>query len=687
MFKCETCRRPFESKKGLANHKRKCTQINSNELSQEELITSQNSNFDASPEFLIPSITTDDIHIPLTSTISTAELDHLTQTSDPINTSIAPTTMSENNIPISTTTCLSGPINTYQELQESYFTATYGSSEAIKAQSMDDFLQKTECSNDINSSLMLKLYEFGMQAKLSRNNGDALLNLIKMFNPQEKVPATWKTVTRNVRDKKVKEFKYTEKNVPWPVLWNMSNWKGKGNVPEEIIIRVRDPLEMLAYQCIDPILQFGWKNQIRYSYTQQFLEGTTTQLLGELMTTPWARDNESYIRNNKNKDGILLTCLLYSDGVSLGKTNNTKTNSVMGTCANFDFELITKDIAKFSLGNIPEVSEVSKATLIQHLVENGFTETGAKKEIQTFTLLVEQSFWKEVVRPFRRASDNGAYMHILGLGLRVVFPLFTSPVGDDPALKRQCLVYEGHSNYPCIKCEYPLRGGVLYNPDIHKNRNANEIIADCKRAEDIINHSNKGRNKKVGNNTGNVIQKLQSKGIHPMCNAFHEKDVMGINSSIYDVTSDTFHVFLAGIMKTGTIAICTIVDCISFHVTKEYKNNNGIMDARLNLFWNVPKMKHLSWTVFRKGLSELATKKSKFKKKSHGGSGGGYRSSHFSCALLQLYFAVVFYFLFHQFILILLFIRSDLMDLYYPICQDLNTKIQNLALLLGMCRR
>jgi hypothetical protein len=43
---------------------------------------------------------------------------------------------------------------------------------------------------------------------------------------------------------------------------------------------------MLAYQCVDPILQFGWKNHIKYNYTQQHIEGTTNALLDELMTTP-----------------------------------------------------------------------------------------------------------------------------------------------------------------------------------------------------------------------------------------------------------------------------------------------------------------------------------------------------------------------------------------------------------------
>jgi hypothetical protein len=52
-----------------------------------------------------------------------------------------------------------------------------------------------------------------------------------------------------------------------------------------------------------------------------------------LMTTPWARENETHVRT-KNQNEILLTCLLYLDGVSLGKSNNSKINSGMGYTAN-----------------------------------------------------------------------------------------------------------------------------------------------------------------------------------------------------------------------------------------------------------------------------------------------------------------------------------------------------------------
>ncbi len=77
-------------------------------------------------------------------------------------------------------------------------------------------------------------------------------------------------------------------------------------------------------------MQYGWKKHIKYNDTHQTIEGTSTELLGELMTTPWAHENETHIRT-KNQNRILLACMLYSDRVSLGKSNNskTKTNSVI----------------------------------------------------------------------------------------------------------------------------------------------------------------------------------------------------------------------------------------------------------------------------------------------------------------------------------------------------------------------
>jgi hypothetical protein len=45
--------------------------------------------------------------------------------------------------------------------------------------------------------------------------------LIKCFKPKERIPASWRTVIRNVRDKRIKNYKHIEKKVPWPVHWKM----------------------------------------------------------------------------------------------------------------------------------------------------------------------------------------------------------------------------------------------------------------------------------------------------------------------------------------------------------------------------------------------------------------------------------------------------------------------------------
>jgi hypothetical protein len=145
-----------------------------------------------------------------------------------------------------------------------------------------------------------------------------------------------------------------------------------------------------------------------------------------------------------------------------------------------------------------------------------------------------------------------------------------------------------------------LRAGVFYDSNIHKHRNAAEIISHFQHPDDAIKKMN-NNNSKLSKPSKSVIEKLQQKSTYLMCNAFHQDNVLDIGSSIDDVTSDSFHVFLAEIMKSGTITICTIVDTI----------HNGVLDARLNQFWAVPHMKYLSWIKFKRGLSELATKKIK----------------------------------------------------------------------------
>ena len=79
-------------------------------------------------------------------------------------------------------------------------------------------------------------------------------------------------------------------NVLFPTEWKMGEWGNKRLKPEEVFIRVRDPVEMLAYKLIDPQIMFEQKDSIKLHsrYTTKNDNGDICP--GNLMSTKWAKD-------------------------------------------------------------------------------------------------------------------------------------------------------------------------------------------------------------------------------------------------------------------------------------------------------------------------------------------------------------------------------------------------------------
>ena len=103
-----------------------------------------------------------------------------------------------------------------------------------------------------------------------------------------------------------------------------------------------------------------------------------------------------------------------------------------------------KDISKISLGFIPDLSKISKDSLVKHLVSKGqnFSRSSANKAISNFIKFIESEFWNIVLHLVKKYQDLGVNMHILGLGVQRVFFTLAYSCGDDPALHRFCNIYE-----------------------------------------------------------------------------------------------------------------------------------------------------------------------------------------------------------------------------------------------------
>ena len=95
----------------------------------------------------------------------------------------------------------------------------------------------------------------------------------------------------------------------------MSEWVGDGK-PNQIVIRYKDPIELIAYQLVDPIIQFGWKDDIKYEYVE-VRNYRNEKVFSDLMATDWAKNTQDAIRNGNTNQDILLPIILYTDGVAL----------------------------------------------------------------------------------------------------------------------------------------------------------------------------------------------------------------------------------------------------------------------------------------------------------------------------------------------------------------------------------
>ena len=109
----------------------------------------------------------------------------------------------------------------------------------------------------------MKELDYCLKHKLSRSAKDDMLQLIWIINLYSELPVSWKTFERK-NSVNTSDFKYLECKVPNPEDWELDKWTYP--VPlTDIIIFVRDPIEITALQLVDPVLQFKWSDHISYN--------------------------------------------------------------------------------------------------------------------------------------------------------------------------------------------------------------------------------------------------------------------------------------------------------------------------------------------------------------------------------------------------------------------------------------
>jgi hypothetical protein len=208
----------------------------------------------------------------------------------------------------------------YCRLQEELYLKNFSLEALQLSNSLRSFIRYLPQYNN-EEILISALLDFKKKASLSRENGNELLNLIKLFQPATRVPRDWRAVVRDV-DRHVCPLKDTtiRRTVPWPESFQMDLFDEPGHAtlpPVELI--ARDLLELIATKLVCPTTIYINKTEVQFSYDPQQLQDGSP-CVSSLMSSDYARYSEEAIKAI-DPNGILLPIITYADGVALGLRN------------------------------------------------------------------------------------------------------------------------------------------------------------------------------------------------------------------------------------------------------------------------------------------------------------------------------------------------------------------------------
>lgn len=117
----------------------------------------------------------------------------------------------------------------YRHYQNKLYSQVFG----VDALEAKDIQQFKDMLTDFQPKRLniLKCYLFAKSCNLSRNNGDDLLQLIRIMSPNPEllsIPKSWKSVTRAI-DKQASYYTCHEIKIPFPEHWEMNKWNCNKN--------------------------------------------------------------------------------------------------------------------------------------------------------------------------------------------------------------------------------------------------------------------------------------------------------------------------------------------------------------------------------------------------------------------------------------------------------------------------
>jgi len=155
--------------------------------------------------------------------------------------------------------------------------------------------------------------------------------------------------------------------IPFPEYWEMKKWNCN-NAPaqEKVDIRIRDPIELIADQCVNPIIHFLWKDYMHIHYHEK-TNSENEKVFCDIISSEWARKKLEDIRKT-DSNGLLLPIILYADIVSIGMNGKANVAPAMLTLGWYSKEFYKQDYGKMVIGYIDRINDISEEELINHLM-------------------------------------------------------------------------------------------------------------------------------------------------------------------------------------------------------------------------------------------------------------------------------------------------------------------------------
>ena len=125
---------------------------------------------------------------------------------------------------------------------------------------------------------------------------------------------------------------------------------------EKVEIIIRDSLELVADQCVNPIIHFLWKEHANINCYKK-TNSKNENVYCDLMTSPWAHLTLADIQKI-DPTCLLLPTLLYADGVTTGMNGKANLIPVMMTLGWYSRGFFKKDFSKMIIGYIDKLSDI-----------------------------------------------------------------------------------------------------------------------------------------------------------------------------------------------------------------------------------------------------------------------------------------------------------------------------------------